>query len=231
MSKDQKIFLPEGRYIFTSKDGAITTSLLDMKIDQGFKDLVIPEELMPLNSVEYLQQNIDSKKYFIQLGYWGQPSNDNINLGMIDPALEWRKSESKEEAIKVFDSTVVPFFNETWKDYLPQSFIDSYDVCYPLFKEDSCLIIKYKNNLVGTALLLDGLKDYNEKLVSQLGWIYIAKEVPIPLRKEMQLIIEKWLSENAKLKIQAGIHLYNTRSQKFVTRMGFELKCAHILKR
>lgn len=88
-----------------------------------------------------------------------------------------------------------------------------------------------ENIVVACTALLDGLTDYNDNPVTQFGWVYIDSSLEKEKRRMIGQIVKSWAHNHSPLLIQAGVHIYNVGSQKFLERMELKLSCAHIFRR
>ncbi|MFC1523028.1 hypothetical protein ACFL6Y_11525 [Elusimicrobiota bacterium] len=168
------------------------------------------------------------EQFFAQLGFIASANDlaakNRLELG--PHAHHIRKIEAPIELIRTdFEHT----FIERWKSYLG-------DGLTKLFRD--ALEHAMKNAVYRAAYLIDNEnvaslftykdKDCAGREVMQIGWIGIRES----LHKEARLSVHRKLLEdikglNADI-YQAGIHLFNVRSQKFFLKLGFKPACIHL---
>ena len=213
----------------------VNNELLDKLFDQHpGKQMVFRTRQTTIESLEDLKK-VDMQKYFIQLGFTANnehlktiPYNDNCNPKNI---INITESGQKEDLNKIIMHTFEEYFDKKWYPYLGKKFSNDW-IGYLRSMLDSSRNYGIKcNNQISGLLVLSSSKDCLQNSLMQIEWIWVDQEKDIDTRKQIHRKIVDILKNAHPGTYQAGVHLYNTVSQKFFSKIGFQLKCAHILKK
>ena len=154
--------------------------------------------------------------------------NESINASLVEK--NYKNSASAFEDIK---NTYTQCRNHEWFNYIPEA-IHLENISY-LERELSLsrtLTLIDSSNQVNAVLMIFNSLFFTDEPVDQIGWVWIKSDISKELRMEAHAKLSSWFKENLRKKFyQAGVHIENSRSQKFFQKMGFKVKCAHITKR
>lgn len=183
--------------------------------------------------IESIKENFKDE-YFVQLGY----TADSESITQFESKKEKQSLirtiyPNEKEALEDVRNTYEVEIDKTWYKYIPDS-IHKENIDYLTNNLDISRVYSLKsadNNIVSIIMTFDS-KFFTGELVDQIGWVWIDQNLSKEIRTEAHLLLSNWLRSNLRHDFyQAGIHIENTRSQKFFTKLGFKAKCAHITKR
>lgn len=183
--------------------------------------------------IESIKENFKDE-YFVQLGY----TADSESITQFESKKEKQSLirtiyPNEKEALEDVRNTYEVEIDKTWYKYIPDS-IHKENIDYLTNNLDISRVYSLKsadNNIVSIIMTFDS-KFFTGELVDQIGWVWIDQNLSKEIRTEAHLLLSIWLRSNLRHDFyQAGIHIENTRSQKFFTKLGFKAKCAHITKR
>ena len=197
----------------------------------GKKTVVLHGENLK-DSLDEIKANFKDN-YFVQLGVTAS-KNDITNLENKNSEYLLEKVyKNTDEALEDIKVSYSKGRNLEWFKYIPELIHDE-NLNY-LQKElnlSRLLTLKDSSNEVIAMIMTFDSDFFTDEPIDQVGWVWIKDDITKELRFEAHSKISKWLKKNlTKNFYQAGIHIENSRSQKFFQKMGFEVKCAHITKK
>ena len=176
-------------------------------------------------------KNKSFDKYFMQFGFCISEIKSNIPKSDSDKFL--KEGLTRDELLKLILKTYEIDFQSHWNEYLGQKVSNiTINALKEYVNPENTIVLKNRltNNPVGTLMTFPACSCLEESL-EQIGWVWIDKNIEKKERVEIKNIMFQWLKDRNHKELQAGVHLYNVRSQKFFNRMGFEPTCVHIAKR
>lgn len=182
-----------------------------------------------------LRRGIDTDQYFVQLGYLAYSIQSPRILTRVPCRTRFslEPPASADELSSILEGTFDLYFVKTWNDLIPDSFLEA---CRKLLMEaidpSDAAVIKCNGQIKGVVTVSPQV-DCLGTQVLQIPWIWIDGKVEGPERQKIHSVITGWLQSKRLngFSYKAGIHLFNERSQNFFAKLGFTLRCVHILRR
>lgn len=209
---------------------SLTNSLINNLKSRYKKNWIVirPEQPSYENLIQARKQ-IDNKA-IIQLGFTSNNtdikypksyiSNDNVYFKECTD-IEWAK-----------EFTLINYqkdFTQEWCHYIEKKLSEEWgEVLINTYEKTLSTIIWDGDKPVGQVNLCPNTDCINNQLM-QITWVWIDKDLSDAKRTAVHDVISNWLSNKHKGLYQAGIHIKHDQSQKFFLKLGFEVKCAHIL--
>lgn len=154
------------------------------------------------------------------LTHIGQPSNRCIKTCFAPPLPDevqtFYKENFHEYFIKpwsrVWDAPTLRWFSQSVQDLMPVT---------------ACKVYKIDGRAVGLQAEFPHTDAFGLP-VTQIGWIWINQGLPKEDRASVHNAVFSDLSSRPETRFQAGIHLFNIRSRRFFSKLGFQPLCAHV---
>jgi len=203
-------------------------------VEKHFRDGTDDEYVVradQINSDDELElQKIIGKEYFTQLGYIATPDKISFSNLPKDNDVSIEKFSSDAIMRSKIAETFQEHFIDIWKDYVSEDLINKWrQIIEDRVLFDHSLSISYQNKTVGVISYYPA-KDCLDRDLTQIARIWIDKDLPKNIRRAIRRSVVEFISQIDTNLIQAGIHVFNVASQSLFKSIGFELKCAHILK-
>jgi len=139
-----------------------------------------------------------------------------------------KKAGSLDEVRQLYLSTVLQVFNEEFPGELPDSRMKfSENVARNYLSSEKSLCLAQGERVSGLVTVV-GIKDYLERPVDCVNWVWLDKSLGLPERIAAQCLIVKWLKQIVAQRVNCYIDSFNFRSQRFFRRIGFVPLCLNI---
>lgn len=175
-----------------------------------------------------LRRNI-SGRYGARLVYFAE-KNELVTpkCADTDTNIRIKKVDSLDEIRQLYLSTVLQVFNEEFPGKLPDSRMKfSENVARNYLSLEKSLCLAQGKTVLGLVTVV-GIKDYLERPVDCVNWVWLDKNLKLQERIAAQGIIVEWLKQIVVERANCYIDSYNFRSQRFFRRIGFIPVCLNI---
>lgn len=201
--------------------------LNDFYRDEGTRHIAFFSEQNQFKNLDHLKKTIDKEKYFIQTGF--QKLNPTP-MGKPNEQVKSKTFVSKDEMVKLSLQTLEDFFSKEWEGYVSDSMIEEYKYYFQnVFTPELSLGVWKSENLIGLTNLFPS-QDGLGRDITQMGWGWVSPDLDKDLREAVHYEMTKFYSQTSG-RYQAGTHIFNERSQKFLNKICYECICVHILKK
>ncbi|MFC1521789.1 GNAT family N-acetyltransferase [Elusimicrobiota bacterium] len=208
--------------------------------DSSLADIAWPEDIreyafrfknpIKTGTINLLEQRLSSC-YMAKVGFVAH--KDKIPDMKIDPEqdhIRWKAFSNIDTLRAETKRTLLEKLYYPNTQYLDNSFakdIDDYAKKYVTI--DGSRRLMKSNEAIGIVTVTN-LHDCSGHALDHLGWILIDGKLSDDERNTAHAKLAAWLKTYAAGTIQAFIHHFNLRSQKFFSRLGFEPVCLHVFK-
>ena len=170
--------------------------------------------------------------YFVQIGFTCTSSEIN-EVDAAESTVFEKALVTKEELIDITISTYEKDCLSHWRDYFGEEINKQNDYYLRAIPstDNSIVIENISTKKIAATSFLFPSKYYTGDDLIQIGWIWVDSDLLDSDRKSVHKMLQIWLKKQNQGLYQAGVHLFNTRSQRFFHNLGFKAKCIHFKQR
>lgn len=225
-------FAPNHNVFAINSGRDITNELIDsffMVDNAKSSELIIRPKSFTLEDTLYLDNNLNKDNYYYQLGFITHKNHLTKSDVSID--ISFTPFTDINSLRNENNRTIEEYFFKRWPQYVYEQlkieygkYVDSHIQINHSWK------IVFQDKYIGLISIFPS-KDCLKNNLMQIGWVWIDENIDSTIRKETHKSIVNHLIDISDDLIQAGVALFNIQSKKFFFKLGFELKCIHIIKK
>lgn len=177
--------------------------------------------------LEFLAAAIPDE-WFCQIGFTRKSIEYDQSSFPPAKGLALRPPASQSELESVLTSTFHSDGLAPWQTYIGDQRVQDWTrLIFSISTSKNTAFVTQGNEVIAAVVTFPH-KDCLGTLRTNIGWIWIAKNLSRALRPEAHILLFKHLAKIGPGPFQAAVHLKNIRSQLFFAKYGFVPQCIHL---